>query len=162
VSWPIAEVSKLTRPNLGELRAKAQSQMIARVDASGSARTDGEIDDIVAFVDAYAWSKSDGGIFNSGQHALWRLFQSLAATNGDNGWDNLRNRVTGILEGAGCWERIGGERGSQWWLRRRWGVEPTTPSVRSEPVCRFLDGDNECRDGITDPRFCSRCATPFR
>jgi len=136
--------------------------MRARVDAAGSARTDGDIADIVAFVDAYAWSKSDGGIFDAKHHALWRLFQTLAPTNSDDGWDALRSRVTGTLEGAGCWQRIGGERGSQWWLRKRWGVESITPSAPTEPVCKFLDSDDECRDGITDPRFCSRCANQLR
>jgi hypothetical protein len=151
-------VTVVSGATIGELRDRATAEMRERVDQQGSARSDGDISAIVAFVDAYAWSKADGGMFDAKQFALWRLLQDLVPTAKAHGWDAVRSRVTSILEGSGCWERIGGERGSQWWLRRRWGTDAAEIPEDRPPGCRRQDDDGLCRDGWTDPRFCARCA----
>ena len=139
-----------------ELKARATRDLQTRVTPHG-VRSDGSIEAVVAFVDAYARLKSEGAIFDAQKYALWRLFRSLAPVAPDSAWDGVRVRVTRTLEGAGCWERFGGERGQQWWLHHRWGSNPAESPMSEMPTCLRLDEDGLCGDGMDDPRFCSRC-----
>ena len=148
----------MTGSGYTELKDRAVAEMRVRVDRDGSVRSDGNLDSIVSFVDAYARSKARHGIFDAQQYALWRLFKSLVPASTDSGWDAVRARVTRSLEVAGCWQRLGGERGQQWTLHHRWGTDPAVPTDAVAARCLLLDEDGSCADGMSDPRFCARCS----
>lgn len=144
-----------------ELKRQAEIELMRRT-GSGSVDSEGDITVLLAFLDAFARRHAIGGMFSAKDHAIWRLFQSMAPIDRTADWNRLRARLTSTLEGAGCWERIGGERGQQWWLHKVW-VPGTTrahmvPAPTAKPVCLRLDEDGQCVDGMAEPRFCSRCA----
>ena len=62
-------------------------------------------------------------VFDEKKHAIWRLLQQLAPTRADSQWDGVRLRTTRILEGSGCWERLGDREGQQWIIRKRRDIE---------------------------------------
>lgn len=119
------------------LRERARANLSMGVSADGSVDSGGDIDVVVAFIDAYAWSKTEAGRFDAQQYALGRMLQDLVRTPRTNQWNTVHARAVRALEDAGCWERIGGPHGQQWWLRHRWDAAEATGHSRLVPVLQL-------------------------